>query len=446
MTTERPPSPDDLDDRLRLLGEAIDRIRAETHGRDASPRFGEPDHERSGVRRRMVAVAAASLVVAGAAGFWVAGERRDPQSAAPSAPVVSNSSPSSPAATAPSVTTAGGAARSGPLDELLAESYPDGFVAVYERSNDDSAWLQLLRPDGVVLTVTLDLGGSDEDWDESDLADAELVDGGRLLQWEQGVIVETEAGDLIRLEANVGSIGHSDADPVAWLYTGLAPELRALALDLVGQLDGPLQDGLADHADHADDVDRVEGGGVTGSSALRTEVEQVLVGAGATVNGLGLGDPASFSFSASPPGASGVAEGELFVVAFYTAATVPSGTVVSAPAGSVPTVVAATTTIDGWVIQVVSRPGVDGGTMDAVAVATLLDQVAAPFDGWVDETAAEVGCATVIVEQGDSLASIADSQGVTLAELRAVNADLDSGFLVGAEITIPCPKTSTATG
>lgn len=98
--------------------------------------------------------------------------------------------------------------------------------------------------------------------------------------------------------------------------------------------------------------------------------------------------------------------------------------------------------VNGWQVIVASTPVTDSRTpLDTVSMQQILDTIGPLFAAWQPAPAPEPGCATHIVQIGDSESNVAERYGVTLADLERANPDIHANFLGGATVVIPCTST-----
>ena len=100
--------------------------------------------------------------------------------------------------------------------------------------------------------------------------------------------------------------------------------------------------------------------------------------------------------------------------------------------------------VNGWQIIVASTPVADGqALLDATSMQQILDTIDPLFAAWEPAPTPEPGCATHIVQIGDSETNVAERYGVTLNDLKRANPDIHANFLGGATVVIPCTSTVT---
>lgn len=100
--------------------------------------------------------------------------------------------------------------------------------------------------------------------------------------------------------------------------------------------------------------------------------------------------------------------------------------------------------VNGWQVIVASTPVTDSqATLDATSMQQILNTIEPLFAAWQPAPTPEPGCATHIVQIGDSESNVAERYGVTLGDLERANPDIHANFLGGATVVIPCTSTVT---
>ena len=103
--------------------------------------------------------------------------------------------------------------------------------------------------------------------------------------------------------------------------------------------------------------------------------------------------------------------------------------------------------VNGWQVIVASTPVADvQAPLDANSMLQILATIEPLFAAWQPAPTPEPGCATRIVQIGDSESNVAERYGVTLDDLERANPDLHANFLGGATVVIPCASTVTTPG
>jgi hypothetical protein len=354
-------------------------------------------------RARIAMVAAAAFLVV--AGVGVLAQRRaEPPPAASDVPAV----PAFHLETATTSAEANAAMEQWPVTfrDLLDQALPDGFTALLGARNPLEA--VAYNDQGIRLSVVVDLANSEgaAKGIPPDESSALTPEGDRVM----GEVVYDYNDAMVPGADQIAAVEDARSllpGVIAQIATGFTADTRAAILDAAYP-----------------DAD---------SAALRDNIDAVLAPMLGAVAGNRILGGADFALMYSND------------TTFVTVSAVRSAR--SLPDGITNPAVTATTGlrwVNGWQIIVASTPVADGqAPLDASSMQQILDTIDPLFAAWQPAPTPEPGCATHIVQIGDSEAIVAERYGVTLDDLERANPDLHANFLGGATVVIPCTPAVT---
>ncbi len=288
--------------------------------------------------------------------------------------------------------------------DLFAAALPDGFVALLADRNPLQAVAYNER--GIRLSVIVDLGNSEG------AAKGVPLDEYSALTPEGDRVM----GNVMYNYDERGSTANDIADVAA---------ARSVLPDLVAQvaagLTGPTRSEVLDAAyPHID------------SAQLRSDISAALAPTLGAEYGNQILSGANFSLM------YGDDDALYLVTGVRSSQSLPDG--ITNPSATTTT---GMRSVNGWQIVVASSARAAGQPpVGSEKIQQILATIEPMFSAWRAGATPEVGCATRVVQIGDSAENVAERFGVTIDDLERANPDLEANFQGGAMVVIPCTSTA----